>query len=317
VEPKVVFSVVVPVYKNQESIPDLLASLDDLNSRMQGELEAVLVVDGSPDHSAELLRQELPKRSFDSQLIVLSRNFGAFAAIRAGLAHARGEAMAVMAADLQEPPELLLEMRARLASGEYEVVVGRRDGRGDPLGQRLLSGMYWWFYRRLVQPQVPRGGVDIFGCTRPFNERLLSLAEGNSTLIGLLFWLGYRRCEVGYVRRARRRGRSSWSFSRRFRYLLDSTFAFTDLPVRLLSAVGLLGMTLSLLLGAIVFVAKLIGNVAVPGYAATVLTVLFFGGLNSFGIGLLGEYVWRTFENTKRRPGYLVQTHTEFDGKGR
>lgn len=309
------FSVVVPVYKNEASIEALLDALAELESQMPSQLEAVFVVDGSPDRSAELLQRDLPRMSYRSQLLLLSRNFGAFAAIRAGLAHARGEAIAVMAADLQEPPKLILDIRDRLASGAYDVVVGRRDGRGDPLVQRLLSGLFWSFYRRLVQRDVPRGGVDVFGCTKEFCEKLLSLEEANSTLIGLLFWLGYRRCEVGYLRRPRRSGRSAWSFSRRLRYLLDSTFAFTDLPVRLLSAVGLLGMALALLLGAIVFTARIAGYQEVPGYAATVLTVLFFGGLNSFGLGLLGEYVWRTFENTKRRPEFLVRSHLNFDRK--
>ena len=272
-------------------------------------------MDGSPDRSLELLRDQLSGASFPSQVLSLSRNFGSFAAIRAGLAAGSGEVFAVMAADLQEPPELVHAFREMLASGRYDVVVGCRDSRSDPLRHRLFSAVFWGLYRIFIQREVPRGGVDVFGCTRTFRDQILSLRESNSTLVGLIFWLGFRRAEIPYQRRPRRHGKSAWSFRRKFRYLLDSCFAFSDLPVRLLSIAGLTGMVLSLALGLVVLVGRAIGEIAVPGYAATVLTVMFFGGLNSLGIGILGEYLWRTFENTKARPGYLVLSRAEFSGR--
>jgi glycosyltransferase involved in cell wall biosynthesis len=309
------FSLVVPIYRNEESIPDLLAALADLNARMDGDFEAVLVVDGSPDRSARMLEEELPTAQFRTQLIRLSRNFGSFAAIRIGLEHARGEHFGVMAADLQEPPELILEFRKRLQSGTCDVVVGTRTGRGDPLSSRLFSSLFWFVYRTIAQREVPRGGVDVFGCTDRFRDHLVALNESNSTLVGLIFWLGFRRQEVEYSRRPRRHGRSAWSFSRKLRYLLDSTFAFSDVPIRLLSGVGLLGMGLAVVLGLVVLWSKISGAIQVPGYTATVLTVMFFGGLNSLGLGLIGEYVWRAFENTKRRPNGIVDVHEEFEGR--
>lgn len=303
------FSVVVPVYRNEKSVPDLLTSLEELNRNMDGRFEAVLVVDGSPDRCGELLAEQLPQAGFDSQLILLSRNYGSFAAIRAGLARARGDLMAVMAADLQEPPELILEIRAKLMSGEFDVVVGRRVGREDPPFERLASAVFWGVYRKFVQPQVPKGGVDIFGCTSGFRDQLLRLVERNSTLVGLVFWLGFRRGEVSYSRRARASGRSGWSLTRRIRYLLDSTFAFSDLPIRFLSGVGLLGIVASVVLGVVVLVARLSGQIPVSGYAATILAVMFFGGVNALGLGVIGEYVWRAFENTKGRPEFVVANH--------
>jgi glycosyltransferase involved in cell wall biosynthesis len=248
--------------------------------------------------------------------VVLSRNFGSFAAITAGLAHGQGPLYAVMAADLQEPPTLVREFHRRLCADECDVVVGTRVRRGDPWLGRLASALFWRLYRVFVQRAVPPGGVDIFGCTRGFRDQLLSLRERNTTLVGLVFWLGFRRGEVAYERRPRSHGRSGWTVARRVRYLLDSAFAFSDLPIRLVSLIGVLGMGLALLLGAIVLWARLRGDIPVPGYAATVLAVMFFGGLNSLGIGLLGEYLWRTFENTKGRPGYVVARHQAFGGEG-
>ncbi len=309
------FSLIVPVYRNEGSIPFLVETLEELNRSMSGDLEAVFVVDGSPDRSLELLTAALPKATFSSQLLVLSRNFGPYPAITAGLACARGSLFAVMAADLQEPPELIVEIRHKLETGEYDVVVGTRAKRKDPLMSRVLAATFWKLYKLLVQRQIPSGGVDVFGCNTAFREHLLALPERNTMLVGLIFWLGFRRGEVSYCRRPRQHGQSAWSFWRKVRYLLDSTFAFSDLPVRLLSLVGLLGLTISVIYASIVVFAKWTGRVPVPGYSATVLLIMFFGGLNSLGLGLIGEYVWRTFENTKGRPTYIIAQRHEFEAE--
>jgi len=307
-------SLVVPVYRNEASIPDLLGAVEELDRRLNGEFEAVFVVDGSPDRSLDLLTERLPLAPFKSQLLVLSRNFGSFAAIRSGLAAGRGDLFAVMAADLQEPLELVLSFREALGSGRYDVAVGCRESRADTFGSRLFSAVFWGLYRAVVQREVPRGGVDVFACTRRFRDEILALEESNSTLVGLIFWLGFRRAEIRYTRRPRKHGASAWSFRRKVRYLLDSCFAFSDLPIRLLSLAGIAGMLLSVVFGLVVLAARLGGRIEVPGYAATVLAVMFFGGLNSLGLGILGEYLWRTFENTKRRPGYVVFSRSEFPG---
>jgi hypothetical protein len=181
---------------------------------------------------------------------------------------------------------------------------------------RLASALFWRLYRLLVVPAVPPGGVDVFGCNRAFRDHLIALRERNTTLVGLVFWLGFRRAEVPYRRVPRPAGRSGWSFGRRVRYLLDSVFAFSDLPVRLLTLIGLGGLALAVGLAAVVLVARLRGDIPVPGYAATVLVVMFFGGLNSLGLGLIGEYLWRAFENTKGRPPYVVAVRREFGGEG-
>lgn len=307
-------SLVIPVYRNEGSIPELLNELEGLDRRLGGQLEVVFVVDGSPDRSMDLLADALPRAPFRSQLLALSRNFGSFQAIRAGLIAGTGNVFAVVAADLQEPPELVLRFFEELRSGGCDVVVGTRQSREDPFFSRLLSMAFWRFYRLLVQREVPRAGVDVFGCTREFRDNLVSMRESNSTLVGLLFWLGFRRREVPYARRPRMHGRGGWSFWRKIRYLLDSAFAFSDLPVRLLSICGVVGLVAAVIQTILVLWAKFSGRIEVPGYAATVIAVTFFGGLNSLGLGLLGEYLWRTFENTKQRPGYVVALKREFPG---
>jgi glycosyltransferase involved in cell wall biosynthesis len=311
------YSLVIPVYRNEQFIPELLDAVEGMNAALDGQLEAVFVVDGSPDRSAELLQAYLPERGFVSRLVLLSRNFGSFAAIRVGLEHATGAYFAVMAADLQEPPELALEFFRVLAAGEHDVVVGTRQDRADPLLTRITSGLFWRIYRRYVMSSVPVGGVDVFGCNRAFRDYLLACEESNTSLVALLFWLGFRRAHIPYRRRKRAHGSSGWTLRKRIQYLSDSVFSFTDLPVRLLMRFGALGVMVAVVLGIIVLVARVAGQVDVPGYAATILVVLFFGGLNALGLGVIGSYVWRGYENTKRRPLAVVLRELEFPARQR
>jgi glycosyltransferase involved in cell wall biosynthesis len=299
-------SLVVPVYGNEGSIPDLLAAITRLAPSIDAPFETVFVVDGSPDRSYELLTTQLPTCGFSSQLVLLSRNFGSFAAIRAGLEVARGDTFAVMAADLQEPPELVKTMWQILHAGDADVVVGVRNARSDPPMSRLLSGLFWRLYRRYVVPDVPPGGVDVFACNKPFRDELLKLEERHSSLIAQVFWLGYRRRFVEYDRRVRQHGTSAWTLRKKLNYMMDSVFAFTDLPIRILIRGGGIVAGLSGLFAIVVVLSRLAGLITVQGYAVTILAIVFFGALNLFGLGLVGSYAWRAYENTKARPLHVV-----------
>ncbi|HUE92488.1 glycosyltransferase family 2 protein [Pseudomonas sp.] len=295
-------SLVIPVYRNEGSLPELLLALRHLNETLVSRLEVVFVVDGSPDRCYELLREALPQQCFRSQLILLSRNFGSFMAIRTGLQFGQGERFAVMAADLQEPPELVREMNRVLSEQEIDVVVGVRSRRQDPLLSRLASRVFWGLYRRYVVPEIPSGGVDMFACNKAFRDTLLSLDERHSSLIAQIFWLGFRRASVSYERQERQYGKSAWTLRKKVNYLMDSVFSFTDLPIRLLIRTGALGAIVACMLGTLVLVARLFGEIDVPGYAMTMLTITFLGCLNLLGLGIVGSYAWRTYENTKQRP---------------
>ena len=302
------FSVIIPVYKNEESIPRLLQVLSAINAELNGEMEAVFVVDGSPDQSLSLLRNALDDLDFPAQLLAHSRNFGSFAAIRSGLESGRGDYFGVMAADLQEPPELLICFFRALEANECDVTVGTRTGRFDPFLTRMASEIFWGMYRRWVVNDMPAGGVDIFGCNRVFRDQLLKLEESRSSLIALIFWLGFRRKLVAYERQVRQEGKSSWTLRKKVEYMTDSIFAFTDYPIRLLIRVGLIGSSLSVVLGALVLAMSLTGRITVPGYAATMLVVLFFGMFNLLGLGVVGTYAWRGYENGKKRPLAIICT---------
>ena len=305
-------SLVIPVYNNEENLPRLFRELEGIAGRLEDDLEIVFVVDGAPDRSLEVLRAQLPHWHLRTQLVELSRNFGSFAAIAAGLQRGSGEYLAVLAADLQEPPDLLLEFHRRLRAGEADVVFGYRARRADPWTSRVLSQAFWSIYRRFVLKDMPRGGVDVFGCTRQVRDRLLELREVNTNLIALLLWLGFRRAFVPYERRPRREGRTGWTVGRKLRYALDSVFSFTDLPIRILLSLGALGTVAAVIAGVVVLVAWWLGRVPVLGYTPLMLVITFFGGLTALGLGMIGQYLWLALQNSRNRPSFIVRSSWQF-----
>jgi glycosyltransferase involved in cell wall biosynthesis len=301
-------SLVVPVYGNADSIDALVETVSHLARSVEGQLETIFVIDGSPDDSRERLLAALQGTDLDARLVDHSRNFGSFAAIRTGMSLARGKYIAVMAADLQEPPELVIEFLKRLATGTVDVVAGERASREDR--GTAAANLYWRLYRRFVIADIPATGVDVFACTASVRDVICALEHVNTSLVAQLFWVGFRREIVPYDRRPSP-GESGWTLRRKLRYLSDSVFAFTDLPVRLLWVVGLLGLVLGVLVSIVIVIARASGAIDVPGYAATILVIVFFGSLNLIGLGIIGSYVWRAYETIKGRPGAIVRDVVE------
>ncbi|MGO8904815.1 MAG: glycosyltransferase family 2 protein [Solirubrobacteraceae bacterium] len=301
-------SLVVPVYRNAGSITALVETIEYIADEVEGDLEAVFVVDGSPDDSRDLLLSSLARCRIPSRVVDHSRNFGSFAAIRTGMTLACGDHIAVMAADLQEPPELVIEFLRRLAKGDVDILAGERRSRDDE--GDWASKIYWRLYRRFVVGDMPPSGVDVFACTAAVRDVICSLESVHTSLVAQLFWVGFRRELVPYDRRPRS-GRSGWTLRRKLRYLSDSVFAFTELPVRILWVVGVIGVTFGLSVGALVLAARVAGAIKVPGYAETILVVLFFASLNLMGLGIIGSYVWRAYETVKGRPGAIVRDVVE------
>ena len=310
--PKILFSLIIPVYKNEDSLSLLLARVTDLHRRLDGALEAIFVVDASPDRCHQILLQSLPACPFPAELIHLSRNFGSAAACRMGLSVAHGQYFAAMAADLQEPAELILSFFEILRQETIDIVLGVRSGRDDPLPSKLSANLFWLIYKKFVQAEMPAGGIDVFGCNRKVRDMLLQLHEANTSLAGQLIWLGFRRQEIPYRRLARSRGKSSWTFCRKVGYMLDSIFSFTDLPITAIMFLGWSGLLTSLVLATSVLVSWYCGKTDVPGYTPLILVMFFSLSLLLISLGIIGNYVWRSFENTKNRPLFLPMGQESF-----
>jgi glycosyltransferase involved in cell wall biosynthesis len=305
-------SIVIPVFRNENDIDRLVSELERIAAIAPMPIEVIAVVDGSPDRSLQLLQRALPRAAFSSVLVSLSRNFGAFNAVRCGLEQASGDYIAVLAADLQEPADLALKFLDILRRDQADIAFATRSSRDDPWFDEISSRAFWALYRRWVLPELPPGGVNAVGCTRMVRDRLLQLREPTTNLIALFFWLGFRRAYVPYDRQPRRDGRSAWTLAKKLRYGFDSLFSFTDLPIRLLLLLGIVGTVTAVLFAALLLSASLAGRIAVPGYAPTVLIVTFFGSITSLGLGILGQYVWLILQTTRGRPGYVIDNTETF-----
>ena len=310
-------SVIIPVYRSESSIGMLVEELSSLAARIEGALECIFVVDASPDNSRAELSNTLASAKFASIVVDHSRNFGAFASIRTGLELASGCYMGVMAADLQEPPHLMDQFLSTLRESDVQVVVGVRKSRsGDKVGRRLTSSTFWRIYRRFVLPTMPPGGVDVFACTSAVRDRLLQFREANSSLIGLLFWLGYPTTSIPYDRQERAGGgASAWTFRKKVTYMMDSIYSFTDLPLRILRGIGAFGLLTSVIVSVVVAVARWRGNIRVAGYTPLILALSISTMLVLSAVGIVGSYVWRAYENTKQRPLSIVERVERIDPK--
>ena len=299
-------SLVVPLYRSDQNLPRLFEALRSLSTRLPTAFETVFVIDGSPDFCARILVESAPALPFPTKVVHLSRNFGAFAAITAGLQQGSGNYFAVLAADLQEPPDLVIDFVNLMLADEADVVFGRRATRADPHLSAVTSRLFWALYRRFINQDMPPGGVDVFGCTAQVRDHVLGFKEVESSLVSLLFWVGFRRAFVSYQRAARQEGKSAWSFRKKLRYSVNTIFNFTDLPILVLLCSGILGILTAIVASTVILIARSLGWIQVPGYTAIVLSIFFFGGLTTLGLGTVGQYVWLCLQNARARPPFII-----------
>ncbi len=309
----ILYSLIVPVYKNEANVLSLLGRVEELYRCLDKRLEAIFIVDASPDQSYKLLRDKLAAQEFPAELINLARNCGSALAVRMGLSIAGGKYFAVMSADLQEPAELIISLFTTLRNDAADIAIGVRTGRDDPLCSKMSAILFWKIYNKLVQSDMPPGGVDTFCINQKVKNALMCLNESNSSLVGQIIWLGFRRKEIPYKRRAREIGESSWSVHRKLKYMLDSVFSFTDLPIAIITSLGILGLCFSVIVGSGAFLMWYVGDIPVKGYTTLLLVLLFSLSLVLISLGVIGNYVWRAFENTKNRPLFVVMEREKFN----
>jgi dolichol-phosphate mannosyltransferase len=308
-------SVVVPVYQNAASLPDLAARLRAVaESCFPRQFEFVFVDDGSRDESLAVL-QRLSREDPRVRVLKLSRNFGSNAAILAGLADARGDAAVAIAADLQDPPELISEL-LRLWEDGRKVVLAARRSREDSLLTRALAAVFYVLFRRFAIRTMPEKGFDFFLVDRRVRDLLVGIQENNAYLMGLILWLGFAPAVVSYDRgpRAQRYGSSAWTFWRRVKHFVDSFVAFSYTPLRAASLTGFVVVALAFAYAVLVLYLRLAHGFPVGGWASLMLVLLLVSGIQILMLGVLGEYLWRNLEETRRRPRFIVESVLE-DGR--
>ena len=297
-------SIVIPVYNEQDVLPTLFARLDRVLESLGTPCEVVLVDDGSRDRSPALLRE---KQAADPRVVVvaLSRNFGHQAALSAGLRAASGDAVVLMDADLQDPPEVIPELVARWREG-FKVVLAQRETRRETGLRRVLLDAFYALFR-LVGEEA-RVDSGIFGLMdRTVVDHLNAFTERNRFLPGLRTWVGFATSAIHYHRDRRLAGTEKQSLRRLFGYGVDAIFSFSYAPLRVSFLVGAAVSVLACGYGAVRGVMRLLGIDVVPGFTTTTVSILFLSGIQLITIGILGEYVGRIYDEVKKRPLYIVE----------
>jgi polyisoprenyl-phosphate glycosyltransferase len=300
-------SVVIPVFNEEATLPGLFERLAEvLGGQGDLELEVLLVDDGSRDGSWGLIQAQHARDPRFTGLR-LSRNFGHQIALTAGLDRARGDAVVVMDADLQDPPEVVLELVARWREGHAVVYGQRRSRAGEGWFKLVTARAFYRLMQWLSAAPTPVDVGDFYLLDRQALDQLRSMRERHRYLRGMVFWLGFSRVGVPYDRHARQAGRTKFNLGRMLRFALDGALSSSSAPLTLASYVGLGAAGLGLFLGLWAVWEKLTDPSAVIGWASTVVIVLFLGGVQLATIGILGLYVGRIYDEAKRRPLYLVQ----------
>jgi dolichol-phosphate mannosyltransferase len=307
------YSIVIPVFNEQAVLPVLLRRLDLMMADLDGVSETIFVDDGSSDCSAIVLRakaKEDPRYRF----IGLSRNFGHQAAITAGMDAASGDAVIVMDADLQDPPEVVGQMIEKWKEG-YEVVYGRRVSReGDSAFKKWTASLFYKFLGRLSSVDIPRDAGDFRLIDRKVLDAFLAMPEQDRFVRGMFAWLGFRQTEVAFHRLPRLAGETKYPFLKMLRLAANGVIGFSDAPLRLAIWCGFIVSAFAALYAAYVLAHWALGDRSmVAGWASTIIIVSFLSGINMIMTGIMGLYVGRIYAEVKRRPLYVVSEKAGFD----
>lgn len=308
-------SIVVPVYKEEQNIRPFLQRLEPAMAGLKVSYEVLFCLDPSPDRTESIILEQID-RNARIKLLVLSRRFGQPAATMAGILNCAGATCVVIDVDLQDPPELIEPLYRKLREG-YEVVYAKRRSRqGETVVKRTVAYVGYALINRLSDVQIPTNTGDFRIMTRRVVEELRRLNETHGFLRGLIAYVGFKQAYVEYDRDARFAGKGNYSrLTGSLKIGLNGLISFGSRPLQLMSIAGIALAALSFLLGAWYVLQKLLGVDLTPGLPTIVLVVSFFSGLQLFGLGLIGEYVGRIYDEVKRRPMYIVDKKINFSAE--
>mgnify|MGYP001063538804 CR=1 FL=1 len=308
-------SIVVAAY-NEEDVLDLFfARLEEVLGGIGESYEIVCVNDGSSDRTAEILAAAR-RRDPRIRVINLARNFGKELAMTAGLDHARGRAVVPLDADLQDPPELIADF-VRLWREGYDVVYAVRNARdSDSWMKRTTAAAFYAMLNRVSNVEIPKNAGDFRLMDRRVIDALKGLRERNRFMKGLFSWVGFRQTSIEYERPRRAAGKTKFNYWKLWNFALDGITGYSTAPLRAATYFGLVFAVLAMLYGVFLLVRTLIFGTDVPGYASTMVAVIFMGGMQLLVLGIIGEYLGRLYSEAKQRPLYIVESALGFDDAG-
>lgn len=299
-------SIVIPVFYNQDNLWPLYDDIKEkFISKVEYDYEIIMVNDGSGDGSYKVMT-EIAKIDKNVKTVSLSRNFGSHAAILCGLSRCTGDCAVIKAADLQEPTELIAEMVEKWKKGKNVILAVRKD-REEGWSQKLFANFYYWLVRKVALPQMPQSGFDSYLIDRKVIDVLNCLDEKNSALTGQILWSGFRTDTVEYTRVARQIGKSRWTLKKKIKLVMDTLFSFSTLPITIVTWIGGISFAGACIWAMLVLMAKLMGRIQVSGWTTLFIFSLFSYGTIMLTLGILGGYLWRTFDASRNRPPYIVE----------
>ena len=301
-------SVIVPCYFNEENIPVTTRELvaNEVNFPPEVTFEYVFVNDGSGDDTLGALRRAQGLYPGRMRIVDLAGNVGSYNAIVAGMAHATGDCLAVITADMQDPPELMVQMYGHWQQG-YKLVIGNRQDREETGLAVAMAKLFHWLMKNLALSNIPDGGFDFVFFDRQVATEVLKLHERNSNVFYLMVWLGFAYVNIPYIRRKREIGKSRWTLSKKIKLLVDSLLAFSFVPIRAISVLGLgLGL-IALVYGLYVIALKIASPDEPAGWTTLMVVMLFVSAFQMIALGVIGEYVWRGLDAARKRPLYVVR----------
>ena len=299
-------SIVVPVYYNADSLKDMYIDLrEKVLTKLECEYELIFVNDGSGDESYQIMKK-LKEQDDNIRNFSLSRNFGSHAAILCGLEHMTGDCAVVKAADMQEPSELILDMLESWKKGN-NVVLAVRQERNESFKQKYFANLYYTLVRKMALSNMPEAGFDIYLVDKKVVNVLSALDEKNSSLACQILWSGFKTDMVPYVRLARQVGKSRWTLAKKLRLVMDTLFSFSTVPIKAVTTIGIFSFCGAIVWAIAEIVFKLMGMIEVNGWTTLFIFNLFSFGVVMLTLGILGEYLWRTFDASRNRPPYIVE----------
>lgn len=301
-------SLIVPCYNEEESLPFLYNALCDVRKEVSDHtFEFIFVNDGSRDKTAEVIKK-FAENDPDCKYIFFSRNFGKESAMYAGLEKARGDLVAIMDADMQDPPSLIPSMIKSIENNEADIVASRRISRqGEPKIRSIFARLFYKIINSMVEVEIADGARDFRLMTRQVTDSILELNERQRFSKGIFAWVGFRTKWIEFVNTERIAGETKWSFWKLFKYAIDGIVSFTTMPLRLATYLGFGTASLGFIYLVYYFIRAIILRIydEVPGYPSLLCFILFIGGMILMALGILGEYIGRTFIEVKRRPLYI------------
>ena len=301
------FSIIVPFYCNEANIPVTLPRLYEALDKLKNKysIEFIFIDDGSNDNTWQLLNQYSSKQ-FEHKLVKLSKNFGSHAAILAGLTISEGYAVGLITSDLQDPPELFNEMLSGWENG-YEIVLAVRNSREENFFQRFFSRLYHRLLKNFSNTNMPLGGFDFFVVDRKVAKIISEMNEKNSSITCQIAWAGFNRKTILYSREKRGIGKSGWTLNKKVKLFIDSFASFSIFPIRLIQILGTIFSIIGFVYIIVIIILKINGLIPLHGIATVIAILCLASGLILISLSVIGEYVWRILDETRKRPPFIIE----------